>query len=262
MKPGSDSSDSGETPHPRLSRTCVLELGGFSPAVDTTLRVDSSTGAGSVVSLEDDLNLPDRRTLPFALFNARLGESWRVEAEYFSLGRDNTFGIARDLTIRDQVFRVATTVRTEFDTDVYRLGFGYSFFKDRETEIGAALGVHVTTFDLSVVGATGAISVQADTVAPLPTIGLYGFHAFSSEWMLLGRADLFALDVGDYSGSMLNINLAAEYQIVEQVGVGVGYRYVDLNLTSNKTIAVTGTDFRGEFDYQLSGPKLYVTVGF
>jgi len=252
-----------ESLHPKLDARFYLDIGAYLPTIDTAVRVDRAGGTGTVLDLEDDLDFDDSTVLPYGMINFRLGERWHLEAEYFAINRDNTTVIDQELEIGDEVFPVNATVNSFLDTDVYRLGVGYSFLKRPNSELGVSLGVHVTTFDLGVSTAGGAAE-SADTLAPLPTLGFYGYYAFSPRWLVQGRADVFSLDYDDYSGSLLNLNLGLEFQLAKHVGLGAGYRYVDLELTSEKTLTVgsASDDFRGEFNYQYSGPTLYMSFSY
>lgn len=250
--------------HPKLGTRLYLDVGGYVPTVDTRLRVDRAGGSGTVLDLEDDLEFDDRPIFPYALLNLRLGQRWRIEGEHFSIERDRTTVIDRELVIGDETFEVDAAVNSFFDTDVYRLSVGYAFLKRPNAEVGAALGAHVTTFDFGIT-ATGeefeGTEAAADTLAPLPTIGLYGFYAFSPRWLMQGRVDYFALEYQEYSGGLLNLNVGLEFQLAKHVGLGAGYRYVDLEFTADKTLSVgsAGDDFSGEFTYHYSGPTLYLS---
>jgi hypothetical protein len=249
--------------HPKLDTRLYLDVGGYVPAVDTRLRVDRAGGSGTVLDLEDDLDFEDRPVFPYALLNLRLGQRWRIEGEYFSIDRDKTTVIDRELEIGDSVFPINATVNSFFDTDVYRLSVGYSFLKRPNAEVGAALGAHVTTFDLGIrsEGTFASVSEAADTLAPLPTIGLYGSYAFSPRWLMQGRVDYFTLEYQEYSGTLLNFNVGLEFQLAKHVGLGAGYRYVDLEFTAEKTLSIgdVSDDFSGEFQYHYSGPTLYLS---
>jgi hypothetical protein len=249
--------------HPKLDTRLYLDVGGYVPAVDTRLRVDRAGGSGTVLDLEDDLDFEDRPIFPYALLNLRLGQRWRIEGEYFSIDRDKTTVIDRELEIGDSVFPINTTVNSFFDTDVYRLSVGYSFLKRPNAEMGAVLGAHVTTFDLGIrsEGTFASVSEAADTLAPLPTIGLYGSYAFSPRWLMQGRVDYFTLEYQEYSGTLLNFNVGLEFQLAKHVGLGAGYRYADLEFTAEKVLSVgdVSDDFSGEFQYHYSGPTLYLS---
>ena len=244
--------------HRKLHDRFYVDIGGFWPSVSTELRVDGPAGQNRSFSLEDDLHYSDNPTLPFALVNLRLGQRWRVEGEAFQIGRDNSTVLNRDITVRDKTFPVNSTVSSHFDTTVYRLSLGYSFLKRPDTEVGAALGLHVTDFDLGIQTSTGSVAAAADATAPLPTVGLYGYHALSPNWLIFGRADLFSLNYEQYSGGLVNLNLGVEYQVNKWLGLGGGWRYVKLDLDAE----AQGSDWAGTFKHTYSGPMLYLSLGF
>src|SRR5262249_19585565 len=150
---------------------------------------------------------------------------------------------------------LGTVVSSDFDSDIYRLSAGYSFVKTNEAELGVALGLHVTDFKLSL-NATGIGGQTGDTLAPLPTIGGDGADALTPRGLLSGRVDYFSLNYQDYDGRLLNFSAGVDYRFTRNFGVGLGYRYVDYDLT------VTKAKFDGGVNYNFKGPVLYLVGSF
>ena len=251
-----------ESLHPKLDARFYVDIAAYQPATETKLRIDGAGGAGTEISLEDDLDFEDRPTLPSVLMNFRLGERWRVEAEYFTVDRDSARTINKPINIGDNNFVINTTLSSSFDTDIYRLGVGYSFLKNQNSELGGVLGLHVTNFDLAASSGSGALAESRDALATLPTLGVYGYYAFSPKWLLTGRADVFSLDYEEYSGTLWNVNVGIEYHFTKNFGVGLAYRYVDYNVSVEKQVGPNSTDFSGEITYRLGGPSLYMSLMF
>lgn len=235
----------------------AFKLGGFFSSSDTTLRIDASNGAlGTSISLEDDLGYEKDKTLP--VFDAvwRINPRHRLELGYFSLGRDAQKTIAGEIRFGDQVFPVGTDVTSTFDSDVWRLSYGWSFYRDGPNEIALLLGLHTTAFDVKLETSGGGVSEAADRTIPLPVIGLQGSWALSPNWRLNGWVQVFSLEYGDYEGSLFNGAVNVEYRFERNYAIGAGYLFNDYNLDVTKGRA------RGSFDYQFSGPMAYVSVGF
>ena len=246
----------GWTTHPALTDRWSFQLGAFVPNVDTTGHLNNSAGTrGTSVSFEDDLNLTDRKTMPSILGSVRLGERWKIEAEYYSLHRSGDRPVGRTINWGDNVYTIGTNVHSEMDSDVYRLSGGYSFIKDNQKELGVALGFHVTQFKTGL-SAAGVGASSNDVLAPLPTLGVYGAYAFTPKWLLSGRVDYFALNYNEYDGSLLNFTAGVDYRFSRNFGAGLAYRYVDYEVT------VTKTRFNGGIEYKFSGPVFYVTTSF
>ena len=242
--------------HPGLTDRWTFQLGAYVPKVDTIAYLNSASGArGTSISFEEDLNLTDRKTMPALLAAVRLGERWKVEAEYFSLHRSGSRSINRTINWGDNTYPIASTVSSEFDSDIYRLSVGYSFVKDSQRELGAALGLHVTEFNTALSSA-GVGSNSNDTLAPLPTIGVYGAYAITPKWLLSGRLDYFTLDYDEYEGTLVNLTFGVDYRFSRHFGVGLGFRHVDYDVT------VTDTRYNGGIQYKFNGPVFYAVTSF
>lgn len=246
----------GWTVHPYLQDRWNIRLGVFYPNVDTSARLDSTTfGVGTQVNFEDDLDLEDRKVMGTILASMRLGERWRIEAEYFALKRDGVRQLSTTINWGDSSYTVGTVVSSEFDSSIYRLSGGYSFIKDDQRELGIALGLHVTDFEASI--AASGVGAEAEGVlAPLPTIGAYGAYAFTPRWLLSGRVDFFSLNYDGYDGSLTNFHAGVEYQFTRTFGVGVGYQYIKYDLD------VMDDGWNGNVTYKFSGPSLFAVASF
>jgi hypothetical protein len=240
------------------------ELEYFFPTISSTARLDfpNTNVPGTVIRLEDELGLADRKGTPYVLLGSRLGERWRVEFEYYELNRSATRSIDRDIQWGDATFPASGQVNSTFDTSIYRLVFGYAFYRTPQAEAGGALGLHSTDFKMSLSGqgngpaGLGFQSEGRNQLVPLPTLGLYGTYMMSDQWMLRGRVDYLSLNYEQYNGSLVNVMAAVDWRFAQHWGAGLGYRYVDYKLESSKE------RFHGEVDYKFKGPTLYVEVAF
>src|SRR5512134_2641908 len=182
----------GWTTHPALLDRWSIQLGLYTPNVDTSARLNGAGGLlGTEINFEEDLGYAERNDMPAILGSVRLGERWKVEAEYLSLRRDNSRALSRTINWGDNSYTVGTTVTSEFSSDIFRVSGGYSFIKDAQKELGVTFGFHVTDFNISI----SASSIGSDTgeaLAPLPTLGLYGAYALTPKWLLSGRVDIFS----------------------------------------------------------------------
>ena len=234
-----------------------FRLLGFQSNAETRVRLDAGDGAlGTSISLEDDLGYSDSEFLP--AFDAiwRINPRHRVELGYLKFGRDSQKTISGEIRFGDKVFPVSSDVHSEFDSDVWRLTYGWSFYREGGNELSLLLGLHTTKFSTKLETASGAIAEAAERTIPLPTIGIQGSWALGPSWRINGAVQVFSLEYDDYEGSFTTGSLAAEYRINRNFAVGAGYAMNDYNLDVTKGKA------RGSFDYQFDGPMIYVTGGF
>jgi opacity protein-like surface antigen len=247
---------SGPQAHTWLEDRLVIQLGAYSPKVDTIFRLNGSGGqVGTEVSAEEDLGLKERNTLPAVLARLRLSERWRLEAEYLSLERENARTLSRTINWGDNSYTIGTTVNSSFNTEIYRIALGYAIVKDARMEVGLALGVHATDFSATI-SATSVGSEEGEVLAPLPTVGLYGLYSLMPKLLVRGRVDVFSLKYEEYDGSLVNTTLGLDYQFWRNVGLGAAWRYIDYDL------GITKSSYNGGIRYKFSGPMLYTILSF
>lgn len=230
-----------------------MRLGGFYSSADTKLRIDSSDGSrGTSISLEDDLGFTQDKSLPMIDAIWRINPRHRLELSYVRFARDSEKTISGEIRFGDSVFPVNTAVNAKFDSDVWRLTYGWSFYRGDTSELSLLLGLHTTAFKtgMSKVGGGVQIAETADRTIPLPTIGLSGTWAIDPQWRLGALAQVFSLDYGDYDGTLFNGSVSAEYRLNRNWALGAGYTVYDYNLD------VTDGKARGSFDYQFADPMI------
>lgn len=242
-----------------------IEVAGYWPDVDSNVRVQSKNfpNVATDIDLESDLDLSDRKGLPAISAGVRLGSHFVIGAEYYALKREGTLAIQRDIVFDDVTYPVGASVSSGFDSDIYRLTVGYDFVRNDKFAFGAALGAHVTNFDVSLSGqanvGNAGISTEVrrrEVLAPLPTIGLFGSAKLVDKLTLNGRVDFLSLKIDDYKGRLINAQAALTYRFLKNVGLGVMYRYVDYRLDADKE------KWEGRITYRFSGPAVFLQVGF
>lgn len=240
------------------------ELEYFFPTISSTARLDfpNTNLPGTGIRLEDELGLADRKGTPYVLLGMRLGERWRLDFEYYRLNRSSSVTIGREIQWGDVTFPASATLNSQFDTSIYRLVGGYSFYRTPQAEAGASFGLHITDFTLGLSGqGNGPLGLafqneQRDQLVPLPTIGLYGSTMLSDQWVLRGRVDYLSLNYQGYDGSLTNWLLALDWRFAKNWNAGFGYRFVNYKLESTKE------RFHGQVNYEFKGPTLFVGANF
>ncbi len=259
-----------------FNKRFTLRLSGFQASTATDIQVNSKDGVvGEEISFEDDLGLSDRETQPLLDITYRFNPKHMVDFSYVNLSRSGTKVFERSGVTTENIEWVAgTELSGSFDSEVYRISYGYSFINDGKKELGMLLGLHVTRMNISLSGrgnlvaidpATGdevVIEGEADRsydsgfTIPLPVIGLHGAYAFTDQLRVRGWGQLFSLSYEDYDGSLTNAAGMLEYDITDNLGLGAGYAFYRYNLDAE------GSDYVGSFNYEFKGPTLFVYASF
>jgi hypothetical protein len=254
---------SNDTPWEKFS----MDLGYFIANTDTSVRLGS--GLGVSVDVEDLLGL-DTTNSAF-----RLDASWRftdnrrhrLDFQWFSFRRDGSRTIGEDIHYKDkddndQVIQAGTYVESFFDFDIYEVAYSYSFFQDDRIDLAGSLGLYVMPIDFGL-NATGLLNVGGSETftAPLPTLGVRADFAITPKWFFRSGIKVFYLEIGEFSGSILEANVAIEYLPWKHLGFGLGFDSLNVKVESDGE-DYPGIDFKGEVDFQYTGLLLYAKLYF
>lgn len=241
-----------------------LRAGGYYAAVDSSVQVSGNAGRiGSDIDFESDLALEDKRFLPSFTAGADLGGGWSLNVDVYTLKREGTVTLDREVVVDDVVYPLNASLTSGFRSTTGRIAAGYSFSRSDTHDVGATLGIHMTDFSVFVqgqgsVGGAGASAERRarSLLAPLPTIGLYARFEPAPKLTLSAKGDLLKLKISDYTGSLVNLEASASYRVAKNVGIGAMYRYVDYSIDVNKDY------WSGGVAYRFSGPLVFFELGF
>ena len=247
--------------------TFGVNLGVFVSATDTSFRIGS--GIGLSIDAEQALNL-DANTTVFradALWRFTDNKRHRLDLTWFSLSRDATRVIGQDITFEDKdgnpiTIDAGTTVESNFDFDIYELGYSYSFFQDDRIDLAAGIGLFIMPLDFGI-RSSGLVEEDgsASFTAPLPVFGLRMDVALTPKWFLRTGSQVFYLEYDNFTGSVLDFKVAVEYNPWKHVGLGLGFDTLRVQLEADGE-DYPSIDFKGNVDFAYTGLQLYLRYFF
>ena len=233
-----------------------ISAGAFVADLDNTVRI-GAPGVGLEVDLEDALGLQSSQSV-FRIDGAyRFGADnrHRVDFTWFDLSRDATRTLQKEVDIGGIIFPIGTVVDSEFDLAFYNLRYAYSFVKDDRVDFAGSLGLHITRVGLFISDSAGIIGSGGDAVtAPLPVVGMRVDVALTPKWYFRSSIEAMYLSIGDYTGSLVDILLVAEYRGWEHFALGLGVNSVRLEIENDN---VLGNGFEGQIRSDFVGFMLY-----
>jgi hypothetical protein len=259
QQPGPETAAGPSVLYPRL----FIGLGGFVAFFDTNLRVDSEElGIGTEIDLEKDLGFNNRKLDFRGLGYYRLGRRHRLTFGYFTMSRNSTATIDEDIQFGDTVFPIDTDVEAYFRTSFANLGYRFSFLAHDKVEaaVGLALSAMITRSGISAVGSVGEEPVDVgqetkDVTLPIANLNLGATWNPVSRLVIAASAGGLYVKVSDVEASVGEIFAGANYYLLRNLGIGVGYNWVKLGAekTSGTSVDVT---------YRYSGLLVYAIGAF
>lgn len=248
--------------HPILTDKFVLGAGIFFPDRDFRIHVDGNTaGINPDIDFENEFGLSKSDEV-FALeFGWRFGKKWSLLTQYFEASGSRTAVLDEDIEWRDVVFVAGSSATAGQEFSVLRMFFGRRFDTSERHDIGIGAGLH--WFEITallegniIVGGQGnqfrRESVEAK--APMPNVGLWYNFSLTPKWALTSRLDYLGVDIGDFSGELVNLGLGVNYRAFENFGFGLNYNYLELDLT------ITKPDWRGGTETTYKGLFLHASA--
>lgn len=251
-------------------------LGGFWPDIDSKISIYGEDFEPlPPINVEGVLRVPDSKGAAWGGIDWKISRRNSLEFEYFSLNRDggvsDTF--SPPLEVGDG-FIESGRINTFYDTDILRLTYGYSLISNERMDLQLKAGIHVAKLEagLQISGQIctpnttpsvppGCPTAQTDTesedvTAPLPHFGASYTYAFSDTLALRLTAIGFAIEIGSIDGSILELDADVAWKLSNQFGVGAGWRYFD------SKVKASGSTLNGEFDFEYSGPIVFINYWF
>jgi hypothetical protein len=236
-----------------------VNAGGFITGINSDVQLGFE-GVGVKVDVEEALGLDTNTNV------IRIDSFWRftksrrhrADFSWFSLRRDGERTLLEDLEIGDTVFPTGTRVATDFDLDVFKGSYSYSFFQDDRVDLAASAGLFVMPISFGI-EAEGLVQLQEgeSITAPLPVLGLRADFAITPKWFLKSRLEAFYLEINDFKGYILDTGLNLEYNAFKYVGFGAGLNSFNASIEARGE-TVPGVDLKGTIDYQYFGALVYV----
>jgi len=242
--------------HRLLNDRFRLSLGAFYAESTTEARLSPQPGGTGVdVNFEDLLGLESRQWVGEGSFYWRFAEHWRFDLGYFSINRNGTRTLSTQVDWGGNTYPIGTTVNSTFNMSDLRAAVGYSFFRRPDKEFGVGLGLHKTSFKVSL-DAAGIGAAGQSVTAPLPFLALYGNFALTDTWALAMRSDWLSLSYDKYSGGVRATALDFVYQPFTHWAFGFGVHSLTIKLD------VDNPDSKLQARMVFQGPAAFASYSF
>jgi hypothetical protein len=234
-------------------------VGSFITDRESNARLDSDSGEGTDLDLEDDLGLESSMSVARVGGYLWLGRRHRLDVAYFDMSRDASRVIDETIEFGDQVFQINTTIESEQELSILKADYTFAALARDRGYLGIVAGLYIADMAMTLSERTLGAYESEDVTAPLPLFGLRGDYAITDRITLRGAVQWFGFDTGDVDGRLTDFYVGADYGLGrnQRMAVGLAYDRVSMNIG-----AEDDDGFDGRLDWGYDGVLLYFKADF
>jgi len=220
---------------------------------DTDIAIFSESKVGAGVSFAKDLGGDTSVTVPRFDAYYRFNPRHRVDVTSFGIDRAGRELLKIDIEFEDQSYSAGQTVISDISYELFKIGYGYSFYHSPDVELGITAGLSFTSYDFNYALADGSDSGSSDVSSPLPMFGLRMAYAITPRWSIHYLSEAFFINLGDeLEGALLDYEIGLQYRTGENFMLGAGVTRISIDLESDDE------DWRGRIDDSHRGFLFYL----
>jgi hypothetical protein len=232
-------------------------FGVFVTEPNTSARLDSASGIGTDIDLENDLGLDTSKTVARLSGYFWLSERHRLDFSAFQYSREASRVIDKTIDFGDETFEIDTVVSTTSDVTVFKAAYTFAPVVRRRGDFGITAGLYTAQVDLGLADRQSETDESEGLTAPLPVLGFRGRYAITPRLSFGGSIELFSIETSDAGGRLSDAYLGIDYTFNDRVGVGVAYNRVSMNIDADDS-----SGFQGQLDWGYDGYMLYLKLDF
>jgi len=234
-----------------------VSFGGFLASYNSGITFGSKQlGVGVQIDIEEALGI-EASQLAFrgkAKYNFGKTKKHSATLGYFGIIRNSKKVLEQELDYDGEIFPIGTEITSEFNLTILRAKYDYAFFQDDRVSLGASFGLFIMPTSLRI-NAFNNQEKKTQFTAPLPLLGLRSDFKISDKFYLNQSVEVLYLAFTNFTGSLLDLNVALEHRTFNHVAFGVGVNSNRLNFNIKNPDSAIG--FFGDISMDYTGMLFY-----
>ncbi len=209
--------------------------GMWNPSPDMTISSDAFGIAGTEIDFVRDLGFETQRFGELRL-RLRAARKHRFRLDFIPIKFDGQATVERRIVFRGIAYNIGVPVTSSLGWNAWRIGYEYDIIHRRRGYFGVILEAKYTDIEASL-DAPGLANEFIRARGPIPAIGaivkVYPLSVLAVTAEVSGlKVPNNALD--SFEGEYIDFDVSATVNFIDNLGVQVGYRSLDLNVSSNE----------------------------
>lgn len=238
-------------PQVRSERNATIELEGryWMPSLSGTINKGDGL-VGTDINVIDTLGIKeDQKFFQGKATFKFLGRS-KIRISYLPLSIDGSKVITESFNFSGKTYTINTLVNSNLDASIFKIGYGLDLISNPMGSLGVFIDLNYADVSATINAPGLGFSESGSVTGYLPAIGIGGrIYVIPGRLSLSG--ELEGMQVSDL-GSYLEAEASIDYRIIENLGLSLGYKTIDLKAKKD--------DDKGELT--LSGPYFSLLLRF
>ncbi|UCF20536.1 MAG: hypothetical protein JSU87_03750 [Gemmatimonadota bacterium] len=244
----------------------AIAAGSYFPVHSTGARLISvRTGQGTDVTFESDLGLPEF-TFEFRIeADLRLGRRHHIAASAYSLNRQATKRLGREILWGEDTLFVGLTIDSFWNIKTLDISYQFLVLDRQAWNFGLNAGFYVAGFSSGLEAREVDLGAIQKYTMPLPLFGVNLAFRPSRRIELRGKAQYFYLSVDEFRGRIAELGALGAYRLSPRFFIGLGFNLFEIMVEDIETIQI-GRNFQPQVgwkaEYRYGGPGILVGLTF
>ena len=201
-----------------------FRLGGYISNVNSYFGFKKADGAvGVLVNTEELLNLETRNSVWRGSIASRIKKRHYVLFDVFSLNRNASTFLGRDLIIGGDTLKIGENVSTEYDLTFLKLSYTFSFYQSKMVDIGVGVGLHILSTGLKITTEKNEYGGNGNFNLPLPVLTTRLIFAPRKWFKMSSTFNYLYVSFDNFKGSLVENTFAFEFPIWKYLGIGTSF---------------------------------------
>jgi len=237
-------SDSWSKKH-ELPDTFKLSIGTYIVGDNKTIfSFKDHNGLTASIDMQNILNMETTATSLYGSGYYRFSPHHRIEFGYGGVQSSATQVYGKDYGYID----LTAGVDSHLNISVFKLLYNYSFYHNKEVELGISFGIHRTELDYALSAYLGKNEKEHGfsivIAPPVPVLGVRVHYNILRAWSISYNLDAMSLsskinykktpNIKGFSGYITDQTIATEYQVIDNISLGLGLNYNKMSVDFKK----------------------------
>lgn len=220
---------------------------------------ETNSGVGAKVDTRQALSMNNEESVFRFDGSYRFTDNQSLIYSWYSIKSTGNRTIETEIPWEPESIPAGAKVESTISTDIYKVGYLWSFYNNDKVELGVGAGLHITQLRVELGAEYTGVEWQTESVnttVPLPVVMFSLSYNITPDLKLNYLSQIFALEFEGIAGTYSDQTLNLEYRFWKNIALGLGINGTSFSLQEEKD------DMILSYNRRLTGGLLFISGYF